>query len=42
MTDSDLVRKKLVDPVIVEQVVTENLDDLLAFAAALQDRLGSA
>ena len=33
---------EIVDPVIVEQVVTENLDDLLAFAAALRERLGSA
>lgn len=33
---------EIVDPAVVERVVRENLDDLLAFVAALRERLGAA
>ena len=33
---------EIVDPAVVERVVRENLEDLLAFVAALRGRLGAA
>ena len=32
---------EIVDPAVVERVVSDNLDDLLSFVAAIRERLGS-